>query len=142
MPQRLDVKGSEEIWYQCDRCTACCKWPGDVRVEDDEIDAIAAFLGMDVDDFIQKYTRLRMKRNGLSLIEKENHECIMLEHGKCRIQPVKPYQCKGFPNRWNFPGWQEVCQAKPVPMERAIALGLVEADANSANLDLRGSDAG
>ncbi len=56
---------------------------------------------MDVDDFIQKFTRLRMNRNGLSLVEK-NHECIMLENGGCKIQDVKPFQCKDFPNRWNF----------------------------------------
>jgi len=51
-------------WYQCDRCTACCKWPGDVRVEEDEISRIADFLEMSEDDFIQKFTRLRMNRNG------------------------------------------------------------------------------
>lgn len=133
------MNDSDKIWYQCDRCTACCKWPGDVRVEGEEIDAIADFLGMEVDAFIQQYTRLRQNRNGLSLIERANHECIMLEGGKCRIQPVKPYQCKGFPNRWNFPGWQDVCQAKPIPMDQALALGLVDEGDISANRDLPGS---
>lgn len=131
---------NKEIWYQCDRCTACCKWPGDVRVEEDEIDRIAEFLGMEVDDFIQQYTRLRMNRNGLSLIEKDNDECIMLENGQCRIQAVKPYQCKGFPNRWNFPGWEKVCQAKPVPMQEAIERDLVDAGDISANSETRGRD--
>lgn len=129
-----------DIWYQCDRCTACCKWPGDVRLEDAEVDAIASYLGMEVDAFIQQLTRLRMNRNGLSLIEKENHECIMLEDGQCKIQPVKPSQCKGFPNRWNFPGWEKVCQAKPIPMERALSLGLVDGDDLSADNPLSGSD--
>lgn len=115
-----------DIWYQCDRCTACCKWPGDVRVEEEEIEAIARFLGMETQDFIDQYTRLRTNRSGLSLIERENHECIMLEGNSCRINPVKPEQCRGFPNRWNFPGWQQVCQAKPVPMEKAKAMGLVQ----------------
>lgn len=129
-----------DTWYQCDRCQACCKWPGDVKVEDNEVDAIAEHLGMDVDDFIDKYTRLRMNRNGLSLIEKDNDECIMLENGGCKIQAVKPFQCKGFPNRWNFPGWQKQCQAKPVPMQEAIDRGLVEGTDLSANLDVKGSD--
>ena len=115
-----------DVWYQCDRCTACCKWPGDVRVEDDEIEKIAGFLGMDSQAFIEKYTRLRTNRTGLSLIEKENHECIMLDGESCRINPVKPEQCRGFPNKWNFPGWQQVCQAKAVPMAKAKAMGLVE----------------
>lgn len=130
----------KDVWYQCDRCLACCKWPGDVRVEDNEMDAIADFLGIEVDDFIQQFTRLRTNRSGLSLIERENHECIMLENGGCKIQPVKPFQCKGFPNRWNFQGWQKVCQAKPVPMQEAISLGLVEGEDLSANNELRGRD--
>lgn len=129
-----------DTWYQCDRCQACCKWPGDVKVEDDEVDAIAEYLGLGVDEFIAKFTRLRMNRNGLSLIEKANDECIMLENGGCKIQDVKPFQCKGFPNRWNFPGWQKQCQAKPVPMQEAIELGLVEAGDLSANKEIRGSD--
>lgn len=129
-----------EVWYQCDRCTACCRWPGDVKVEAAEVDRIAAFMGLDVDVFVEKFTRLRMNRNGLSLIEKDNDECIMLENGKCLIQAVKPYQCKGFPNRWNFNGWREVCQAKEVPLQRAIELGLVEDGQNSADKEWRGRD--
>ena len=62
-----------------------------------------------------RHTRLRSDRQGLSLIEKANHECIMLAGAACRIHPVKPGQCAGFPNRWNFPGWREVCAAIPVP---------------------------
>lgn len=132
----------KDIWYQCDRCTACCRWPGDVRVEDDEIGPIAAHLGMEEDAFIQKFTRLRMNRNGLSLIEKENDECIMLVDGMCSIQPVKPFQCKGFPNRWNFKGWEKVCQAKPVPMDEALTLGLVDGVDLSADSEKRGRDVG
>ena len=107
-----------DTWYQCDRCTACCKWPGDVKVVDSEIETIAEFLKMDLQDFLDQYTRLRTGRNGLSLIEKPNHECVMLENGGCKIHEVKPVQCKGFPNYWNFDGWQKECQAKPIPMDQ------------------------
>lgn len=106
------------VHYVCQRCTACCKWPGDVRLEDDEIPRIAGFLGLSVDEFIARFTRLRSNRQGLSLIEKENHECIMLDGISCRIHPVKPGQCSGFPNKWNFPGWRQVCQAVPVAADR------------------------
>jgi Fe-S-cluster containining protein len=102
------------VRYVCQRCTACCKWPGDVRLEEEEIPEIAAFLGMDEMSFIGQYTRLRTNRNGLSLLEKENHECIMLDGIDCRIHEVKPEQCRGFPNKWNFPGWRQVCEAVPV----------------------------
>lgn len=102
------------VQYVCQRCTACCKWPGDVRVEEDELAPIAGFLGLSVENFVQCYTRLCANRMGLSLMEKENHECIMLEGNACRIHPVKPGQCDGFPNKWNFPGWRQVCQAVEV----------------------------
>jgi len=116
----------KDVWYECDRCTACCKWPGDVKVEDDEVADIAKYLGLDLQVFIDTHTRLRTNRSGLSLLEKENHECSWLEDDKCMINDVKPRQCREFPNKWNFEGWQKVCQAKPYPMGQAIRLGLVK----------------
>ncbi len=116
-PGNRNVTLDPTVHYVCQRCTACCKWPGDVRIEEDEIAPIARFLGMSEQDFIGRYTRLRMNRKGLSLIEKENHECIMLEGGGCRIHEVKPEQCSGFPNKWNFSGWRTVCEAIPVPVK-------------------------
>ena len=102
------------VIYACQRCTACCKWPGDVRIEEDEIAPIAEFLGLAPQDFIERFTRLRTNRQGLSLTEKANHHCIMLDGDTCRIHPVTPEQCAGFPNKWNFPGWRQVCEAVPV----------------------------
>ena len=125
-PANRQVVLDPSVHYVCQRCTACCKWPGDVRLEEDELEPIAQHLGMALQEFIATYTRLRTNRQGLSLIEKENHECIMLEDGGCRIHEVKPSQCAGFPNRWNFAGWQKVCEAKPIPMAEAIAKGLID----------------
>jgi len=102
------------VWYQCQRCANCCRWPGFVRLSDADITAIANFLALDEYDFIQRYTRLRPKRDGLALIDKPNGECIFLEGNNCTIQPAKPHQCRGFPNTWNFPGWRERCEAIPV----------------------------
>lgn len=116
-PGNRSVVLDPDVTYVCQRCTACCKWPGDVRIEEDEIAPIAAHLGLSEDEFIERYTRLRTNRQGLSILEKENHECIMLEDNRCVIHPVKPEQCRGFPNKWNFPGWQQVCEAKAVPKE-------------------------
>jgi Fe-S-cluster containining protein len=118
-PANRHVQLDPDYFYVCQRCTACCKWPGDVRIEEDEIAPIARHLGMGEDEFIARYTRLRTNRKGLSLMERENHECIMLENGGCRIHPVKPAQCAGFPNKWNFEGWRELCEAKPVPIAEA-----------------------
>jgi Fe-S-cluster containining protein len=101
------------IHYQCGRCTACCRWPGQVKVSAEEISRIAAHVGLEESDFIQRFTRLRVQRDGLALIDKPNGECFYLEDGACRLQEVKPKQCRDFPNHWNFPGWREICEATP-----------------------------
>lgn len=93
-----------------------------MRLNDADITAIAAFLGQSEADFIQRYTRLRPRRDGLALIDKPNGECVFLDGIDCRIQPVKPHQCRGFPNAWNFPGWRDVCEAVPVPVQAAKAI--------------------
>jgi len=100
------------VTYLCQRCGNCCRWPGDVMVTDAEITAIAAHLGMDEDEFIQRFTRLSANRMHLSLAESVDGSCVFLEgKNECRIQPVKPQQCRGFPNRWRFDGWREICEA-------------------------------
>lgn len=114
-PGNHQVQLDPAVYYVCQRCTACCKWPGDVRLEEDEIPRLAEFLGLTEDEFLDRFTRLRSNRQGLSLIERANHECIMLEGDACRVHPVKPAQCAGFPNRWNFPGWRDICRAVPEP---------------------------
>ena len=88
-------------------------------VSDGEIEAIATFRGEPVDTFVETYTKLRENRQGLTLIEKPNHECVFLEGTDCTINDVKPKQCRGFPNNWNFPGWRKVCDAIPVPLNTA-----------------------
>ncbi|MCX6935762.1 MAG: YkgJ family cysteine cluster protein [Verrucomicrobia bacterium] len=101
--------------YLCQRCTNCCRWPGFVKVTELEITDISKFLGMEERDFIEKHTRLRPKRNGLALIEQPDGACIFLEGQDCRIQPVKPQQCRDFPNAWTFPGWRDICMSTEIP---------------------------
>lgn len=102
--------------FVCQRCTNCCQWPGEVVLSEEDIEAIASFLKLSVYDFVAEFTDLRANRNGLTLKEKPgSHTCIFLKGKDCEINPVKPEQCKGFPNEWNFKGWRESCEAIPVP---------------------------
>ena len=101
------------IFYECQRCTACCRWPGEVRVGEDEIRRLAGFLAISEDAFIQRYLRLRPDRSGLALAEKPNGECVFLAGEDCQVQPAKPKQCRDFPNLWNFPGFEKTCRAIP-----------------------------
>ncbi|HTG45782.1 MAG TPA: YkgJ family cysteine cluster protein [Verrucomicrobiae bacterium] len=102
------------VFFECDRCTACCRWPGEVRLSTAEITRLAGFLGLSESDFIENYTRLSADRHALALQDKPTGECIFLEGQDCRVNSVKPEQCREFPNLWNFPGFQEVCRAKEV----------------------------
>lgn len=80
---------------------------------DAEITRLAAFKGQSEHDFIQQYTRLSHDRRRLVLQEKANGECVFLGGSDCVVQPVKPQQCRDFPNLWNFPGFEQTCRALP-----------------------------
>ena len=115
------------IFLECQRCTACCRWPGQVLLSDAEITRLAAFKGLGEYDFIQQFARLRPDRRGLALKEQPDGACIFLEGENCAVQPVKPQKCREFPNLWNFPGFEKVCHAIPREVgmdeyERRIAL--------------------
>ena len=96
--------------FKCQECGACCRQTGYVRLKPDEPDAIAAFLCMDVYEFIEKYTKLTDDRQTLSLTDKDGTDCIFLQPDGCRIHPVKPSQCKGFPLYWKFSDFYTTCQ--------------------------------
>jgi len=98
--------------FRCRRCGNCCRWSGYVRLTQAEIDAIAGFLKMTPELFAERYTRLTADRTGLSLIENVDGSCVFLEESRppaCRIEAVKPRQCRDFPEKWNFPGWEKEC---------------------------------
>ena len=105
-------KGSTtESAFDCRRCGNCCRVPGYVRLRAGEVEAAARHLGLSVDAFTRDFTRLTADRRGLSLTEKENGECVFLTaEGACGIQPVKPAQCRDFPHRWHFDGYESVCR--------------------------------
>jgi hypothetical protein len=104
-----------EVTYLCQRCGNCCRWPGDVIVKDTELRDIAEYLKMDEKQFVQDFTRLSANRRHLALAEHADGSCVFLEgKNSCRVQAVKPGQCRGFPNRWRFEGWREVCEATEV----------------------------
>ena len=99
--------------FRCRRCGNCCRWPGYVRLDGEEIGALAAELGLTEDELIQHHTRLTGDRRGLSLLENADGSCVFLEEtpegAACRIQRAKPRQCREFPKIWNFPGWEKEC---------------------------------
>ena len=121
------------VFLECQRCTACCRWPGQVCLSDAEIARLAAFRGIAEPEFIQRYTRLRWDRGGLALQEQPDGACIFLEGNACAVQPVKPQQCREFPHLWNFSGFEKVCRAIPCEVSAA------EYDRRLAQIKLMGN---
>jgi Fe-S-cluster containining protein len=147
------LEAAMPVFYDCQRCTACCRWPGQVRVTEEEIRRMAEHLGLDEFTFIQRYCRLALNRYGLALAEREDGSCVFLEGRECRVHPVKPRQCRDFPNLWRFEGFDAFCRARPVPMAmeeyvRAVAAAtgrsleevrrLVEARGSDSRVPVRG----
>ena len=97
-----------EFDLPCQRCGACCRSPGEVRLTGEEVAKLAAFLALSEKDFIEQHTRLRKDRKGLALKERAEHSCIFLDGNSCTVQAVKPQQCKEFPNRWVNLLWGKV----------------------------------
>lgn len=101
-----------ETRYLCQRCGNCCRWPGFVRLGRSEPARIAAHLGISEAGFVEHFTALLPGRDALGLKSQPDGSCVFLEGtNTCTIQPVKPLQCRGFPNAWRFEGWRELCEA-------------------------------
>lgn len=125
------------VYHDCQRCTACCRWPGQVRLTEADITCIAAFLQLSEPDFIERYTRLQHDRRGLALQEKPDGACVLLDGNLCVIQTVKPQQCRDFPNLWKYPGAEKYCRAIPREVSEDEYVRLVSAATQRAPDDVR-----
>ena len=102
--------------FRCVGCGNCCRGGGYVRVTRDEAAAIAKFLGLALGRFVRAYARrpritYQAAEGDLWLRDKPNSDdCIFLVKNRCRINPVKPSQCLGFPSAWRDPGMAENCR--------------------------------
>ena len=97
--------------FKCRMCGACCRIKdGIVRVSDAEIARIAAFLGMDEAEFIERETLVAPDRKSLILKSCPDGYCAYLtEDNLCRINLVKPEKCRTFPFEWTNPDSADVC---------------------------------
>ncbi len=88
---------SDGLSFTCTRCGKCCTGePGYVWVTDEEIAAIATFLGEPVEQVRGLYTR--KAKFSRTLREKADGDCVFYERDKgCTIYPVRPPQCRTWP---------------------------------------------
>src|SRR5262245_42706064 len=113
------ARDSAEPWYrdglrfECTACGKCCTGvPGYVWVTEAEIERMARYRGMTTERFRRQYVRRVGKR--LSLVERKNGDCALLQDGKCTVYPVKPTPCSTFPF-WEGPlaseeAWKETAE--------------------------------
>jgi len=128
----------KEVWYsgglrfQCTQCGDCCSGSeGYVWVNQEEINAMAARLGMSPSTFEERF----VKRVGVrrSLTERANGDCMLLDEKtrKCTAYEERPRQCKTWPfwdsNLRTPEAWAEAAEACPgcdkgnlVPLEQIV----------------------
>jgi len=110
------------LHFECLQCGRCCSGPneGYVWVTRPEVEQIARFLKLTVQQFRQTYTR-RVGLRTTILEHPRTKDCIFLqtsETGKrCRIYPVRPSQCRSWPfwtsNLVNADTWNQTGQRCP-----------------------------
>ena len=100
------------LGFSCTACGACCKRHGDagyVYVREEEVEAIAAHLGMERSRFFEEYCVLDQ---GWITFKPDLPQCAFLgPDRRCTIYEVRPVQCRTWPF-WEinlaFPGaWKE-----------------------------------
>ena len=90
------------LYFSCQQgCAACCKIPGRVEIDEQDIGRMAEALGMTHNRFAATYVR---KVSGqLLLRERDDAACVMLgEDDRCMVHAVRPLQCR------TYPFWDEV----------------------------------
>lgn len=96
----------EGLEFECHRCGACCRGPGNVWVSDAEIGGLARALEMEEDEVRAVYTRraaprARSRHGGgpdTVLRQKRNQDCIFWEPGSgCSVYAQRPRQCRTYP---------------------------------------------
>lgn len=120
----MSTEPNAEPWYKdglrfaCTQCGNCCTGsPGYVWVNKEEMQAIADFLEISLDEFQKVYTRKVGTRS--TLREKTNYDCVFLdpEQRNCTLYDLRPRQCRTWPF-WNSnlkspESWAEMSEGCP-----------------------------
>jgi len=104
--------------FQCTQCGNCCTGaPGFVWVNREEIAALATHVGLEVEEFEQKYVRSVGVRK--SLVEYSNGDCVFFDNKarQCTVYPARPRQCRTWPfwdsNIRTPEAWEQTCEVCP-----------------------------
>ena len=124
----------EGLRFECTECGDCCTGEaGYVWVTEEEIEALAQAVGVEVDRFREHY--LRRLAGGTSLVEFANGDCVLFDRStrRCKAYEARPRQCRTWPfwesNVRTRQAWRQTRGACPgcghgplVPLEQIEAL--------------------
>ncbi len=106
------------LHFTCSQCGDCCTGaPGHVWVNNDEIAALAAVVGMDLEAFENQYVRRVGARKSLN--EFPNGDCVFFntETRGCSVYSARPRQCRTWPfwdsNLKTPEDWKHTCSVCP-----------------------------
>lgn len=85
---------SSENLFICTCCGDCCMGYGGTYLSDADIEAIARFLDISPQSFVDKYTTL--SGNKRIIRQAESGYCVFWDR-VCTIHPVKPKMCRQWP---------------------------------------------
>lgn len=121
---KANALSSPRPWYgdglrfQCTQCGNCCTGaPGYVWVNKAEIEALAAHLAMELDEFERRFVRQVGIRK--SLVELQGGDCVFLDpqSRRCTVYALRPRQCRTWPfwesNVRTPKDWEETCRVCP-----------------------------
>jgi len=101
----LTSKGRDKakpVWYasglrfECRRCGQCCMGPeGHVWLERADVERLSSYLGVEANEFCQKYAR--RVGIGLALLAGPEENCVFFAERRCRVYEARPLQCRSFP---------------------------------------------
>ena len=80
--------------FECVQCGGCCRQSGALRLLEKDIDRIAEYLQLTVDEFCNKYDAKHIYK-GLYYIDLHDG-CVFLNENKCTINPAKPFFCGNY----------------------------------------------
>lgn len=108
----------EGLRFECTQCGACCSGaPGFVWVSQEEIEQLAAHMGLEEEVFRDRFVRRVGTR--YSLVEYPDGDCIFLDPKTrgCSVYAARPIQCRTWPfwssNLASPYAWKETCDSCP-----------------------------
>ena len=84
------------LQFSCTECGACCTGdPGTIFINKEEVAALAAHLGREIEDLIEN--DLYPLDSAYSIKERANGDCWYLVDKRCSIHEFRPTQCRTYP---------------------------------------------